>query len=158
MLCSCSFRLPARGATQEEPGGSGNTNIWLVEESLRDPECLGRQTQQSSPTLSLSHDKAEVEPRSVGLPGNVTFARPRSPIDPETANTPFSASQPYQSEVAKCRQCNAIPGKGPWQGSAPPSTHWCPLLITVFVKSPQLPRTQVLIMPDCSPLPWAATE
>lgn len=64
----------------------------LVEESLRDPECLRRQTQQSSPTLSLSHDKAEVEPRSVGLPGKVTFAKPRSPIDPETANTPFSTS------------------------------------------------------------------
>lgn len=63
----------------------------LVEESLRDPECLGRQTQQLSPTLSLSHDKAE-ETRSVRLPGKVTFARPKSPIDPETANTPFSAS------------------------------------------------------------------
>lgn len=49
---------------------------------------------------------------------------------------------------------SVILGKAPWQRCALLSIHMCPLLKSaVPVKSSQLPRTQVLIMLDCSPAP-----
>ena len=71
--------------------------LWRV---LRDSQCLGKKTKQSSLVWSLNHHKTAKEGESHGLPGNVTFTRPQHL--PRTQRCPL----PHQSKVAKNRQCN----------------------------------------------------
>ena len=73
----------------------------------------------------------------------------KAPAPPMDSEMPTTASE--QSSKEQTMQ-SVIPSKGPWQGCAPLSTHLCLLWKSaVPVKSSKLPRTQVLLMLDCSP-------
>ena len=51
----------------------------LFEDSMWDPECLGKKVKHLSPVRSLNKDKAEEEPRRAGLPGTPHPQGPRLP-------------------------------------------------------------------------------
>ena len=140
--------LPSSCASQADPGDSGRTSaIYTLWRVLTGLWVFGKENQAISSGLVLKlrqNSKRRWEPWAPRK--CYIYKAPAPPTDSEMPTTPSEQSSKEQTMQS------VIPGEGPWQGCAPLSTHLCLLWKSAApVKSSKLPRTQVLLMLDCSP-------